>query len=85
MMRDSCYARGADYGLAKALKIYNFLVMVVRAAPQIVAAVGPELVAPAMAVKDLAVSLGAGHSNSGLNKGGKMLRGSVLAGRKRGQ
>ena len=69
-------------------RLKPFLSKAVRAAPGIAAAINPELAAPAQAVKDLAIGLGAGHGKSGRHHGGKMLggghhSGSILAGRAR--
>ena len=76
MMRDGGYGGGSLMDWLRRLK--PFLSKAVRAAPQIAAAIAPELVAPASAVRDLAVSMGAGR-----HRGGKMVGGGVLAGRAR--
>ena len=76
MMRDGGYGGGSLMDWLRRLK--PFLSKAVRAAPQIAAAIAPELVAPAGAVRDLAVSMGAGR-----HRGGKMVGGGVLAGHAR--
>ena len=88
MVRDGGFGGG---GLGDSIRSWMkrlkpFLSKAVRAAPGIAAAINPELAAPAQAVKDLAISLGAGHGKSGRHHGGKMLGGhggSILAGRAR--
>ena len=75
MVRDGGYGGGAMMDFLRRLK--PFMSKAVKAGPSIAAAIDPALVAPAQAVKDLAISLGAG------SRGGKMKGGSLLGGRKR--
>ena len=85
MVRDGGFGGG---GLGDSIRSWMkrlkpFLSKAVRAAPGVAAAINPELAAPAQAVKDLAISLGAGHGKSGHHQGGKMAGGSALVGRAR--
>ena len=75
-LRDGGFGGGSLMDWVRRLR--PFLSKAVRAAPGIVGAIAPELAPAAEAVKNLAVSLGAGHGS----RCGKMKGGSILAGRR---
>ena len=74
--------RDGGYGGGFLRRMKPYMSKAVRAAPGMAAAIDTMLVAPATAVRDLAISLGAGVSRGGKLKGGSH-GGSVLAGRRK--
>lgn len=83
MARDGGYGGGSLMDWIRRLK--PFMSKAVRAAPDFVGAINPNLRAPTEAVRDLAISLGAGASKKkgGGTIGGKMSGGGTLGGRRR--